>query len=298
MTEFKKQFFGKWVLSGEHSVLRSFPAIVYPLPNYYMDFYYKKSNSPIHIRKQGKYQAGLDFSVAPLFDKALKMTNRKRSDLKGSLTINSYIPFGAGLGASSAICAGTASLFLYKGWIPKKQLIDFAISLEDFFHGKSSGMDISAVLGKKAILYQKDQAIKPIKKFKVKPNLFLSYSGGRASTSIAVSKVRKLFDKNWKQAEQLDKDMSQSVEICLLALKEKNKNRCHQLLGEALSLGEQCFRKWGLTSYDLESHIEYLKKQGADAVKPTGSGLGGYVISLWGKKPPSSLKKHLIFLDV
>ena len=69
-----------------------------------------------------------------------------------------------------------------------------------------------------------------------------------------------MFDKNRNQAEQLDKDMAQSVELCLLALKKKDKNQCTQLLSQALSLGEKCFQKWGLISYDLEKHMEFLKR--------------------------------------
>ena len=298
MAEFKKRFFGKWVLAGEYSVFRSFPALVYPLSYYYIDFYYKKSNSPMQIERGGKYQMDLDFSVSPLFDKALKMANKQRSDLKGSLVINSFIPFGAGLGASSVICAGAASLFLYKGWISQESLKELSISLEDLFHGKSSGMDVNVVLEKKAILYQRGEKTKYIPKFQTKPCLFLSYSGGRSLTSVGVSKVRNFFDQDRKQAEQIDEEMAQSVELCLLALKEKDRNKSKKLLIQALSLGEKCFHKWNLISYDLERHMYDLKKQGALAVKPTGSGLGGYVISLWDTEPAAHIKQDMIPLDI
>ena len=298
MSVFKKRFFGKWILSGEYSVLRSCPALAYPLSHYSMDFYYKESDSPLQIEKKGKYTEGLDFSTAPLLEEALKKVNKKREDLTGSLVIDGFIPFGSGLGASSVICAGTASLFLYKGWISQKQLKDFAISLEDLFHKTSSGMDISVVLEEKAILYQNKQILKFLPKFKSKVRLFLSYSGGKSSTSFGVSKVRKFFDKNSNQAKQIDEKMNQSTKLCLLALKEEDKEKCKQLLTQALSLGEECFRKWDLISYDLERHIDYLKNQEALAVKPTGSGLGGHVISLWDKEPPADLKKELIPLDV
>ena len=154
MKEFKKRFFGKWVLAGEYSVLRDCPALVYPLPRYYMDFEYKPSNYPLQIKRQGEYQVGLEFCVDPLFEKALKLIGKKRDELKGSLTLKGFIPFGAGLGASSVICCGVASLFLFKNWIPQQKLKPFATTLEDFFHGKSSGMDIYAVLDNKALIYQ------------------------------------------------------------------------------------------------------------------------------------------------
>ena len=298
MTEFKKRFFGKWVLAGEYSVLRGLPALVYPLSHYFMDFHYKESNTPIQVKRKGNQGERLNFSLDPLFKKALKMSNKKKSDLKGSLIVNSSIPPETGLGASSVLCVGIASLFLYKGWILQKKMREFAISLEDFFHGKSSGMDVNVVLEKKAILYQKEKKIKYPPRFKIQPNLFLSYSGEKSSTAVGMSIAKKWFNKNRKQAEQMDKNMAQSVKICLLALKERDKGQCKKMLTQALSLGEKCFHKWGLISPMLKKHIAYLKKQGALAVKPTGSGLGGHVISLWDDEPPSSIKKDLIPLNI
>ena len=298
MEHFKKRFFGKWALAGEYSVLRSGAALVYPLNHYYIDFTYKQTNKPLLIKRKGKHQAGLDFTVTPLLRKALKTLNKKREDLKGRLTIEGHLPFGAGLGASSALCVGMSYLLLYKKWIDKGQLKPFATSLEDFFHGKSSGMDVTAVLEQQPILYQKSQILKTLDKFNHKPLLFLSYSGGRASTSVGVSKVRKIFDRDWLEGELTDKQMNQSVQLCLQALKESNKKKSLLILKKALDLGCNCFEKWKLISYDLEQHIHFLKQKGAVAVKPTGSGLGGHVISLWDKQPPAHLQKQLIPLQI
>ena len=296
--KFKKRFFGKWVLSGEYSVLRSGSALVYPLQHYYIDFSYKETRNSLFIERKGKHQAGLDFAVTPLLYKALKTLHKTKEDLKGHFLIEGCLPFGAGLGASSALCVGMSHLFLYKQWISKNQLRSFSIALEDFFHGKSSGMDVTAVLERKPVLYQKSRIVKTLNKFKNKPLLFLSYSGGRSSTSVGVSKVRNLFDKDWSLAEQIDKQMNQSVQLCLQALKEANKEKSLSILTTALDLGYKCFEQWSLISYDLEQHICFLKEKGALAVKPTGSGLGGHVISLWNKQPPSSLNKQLILLSI
>ena len=298
MKPFQKRFFGKWVLAGEYSVLRSGSALVYPLKSCYMDFFYQETKQPLFIEKRGEHQAGLDFAFTPLLRKALKTLNKTKKDLKGRLTIESCLPFGAGLGASSALCVGVSHLFLYKKWMARNQLRSFAVSLEDFFHGKSSGMDVTAVLKQGPILYQKSKILKVLAPVKNKLFLYLSYSGGRASTSIGVSKVRKLFDRDWSLAEQIDKQMSRSVQICLQALEETQPKKALSLMATALNLGCNCFEQWKLLSYDLEQHIAFLKQKGALAVKPTGSGLGGYVISLWNKQPPFSLNQKLIPLSL
>ena len=293
---FKKRVFGKFVLGGEYSVLRSGPAIVYPLKPYYIDFKYQNHPQALSLKKGGRYRTGLDFTVTPVLHKAFKILGKSQEKLKGSLSIEGQIPFGAGLGASASLCLGIAHLFLHKKWIKKTDLAPFAIQLEDIFHGKSSGMDISVVLKEKPILYQKGKVLKYLEPFKQEPLLFLSYSEGRASTSVGVAKVRKLFDKNWELGESIDKQMNQSVQLCLKALSDKKNMLSH--LKSALDLAEDCFQQWGLISYDLKQHIQELKQAGALAVKPTGSGLGGHVISLWNKALPAKLKKKLQPLKV
>jgi len=296
--DFEKKIFAKWVLAGEYSVLRSGKALVYPLNHYFIRFKYHKGRSVLAIKKTGDYQESLDFSVSPVLHKALKTLDKKREQLKGRLEISAHVPFGAGLGASSSLCIGLSYLFLHKKWIKKQELKQFATHLEDIFHKKSSGMDITVLIKKKAILYSKGKVLKALEPFKNKPQLFLSYSGGRASTSFGVTKVRKLFDKNWTLAESIDKQMCQAVTLSLQAIEAKKKEKTLSLLKEALDLGEDCFKQWELLSHDLKQHIQILKQEGAIATKPTGSGLGGYVISLWDKTPPSSLREKLIALNV
>lgn len=295
---FEKKIFAKWVLAGEYSVLRSGQALVYPLTHYFLQFKYQKGVTALSIKKKGAYKESLDFSVGPVLHKALKLLNKKREQLKGELEITAHIPFGAGLGASSALCVGLSYLLLHKKWIKPGELKSFAVQLEDIFHGKSSGMDITALINKKPILYSQGKVLKWLEPFKNQPQLFLSYSGERSSTSFGVAKVRKLFDKNWTLAENIDKQMRRSVELCLKAGMEKSQEQSLSLLKEALNLGEDCFKQWGLISHDLKQHIQFLKKKGAIAAKPTGSGLGGCLISLWSASPPRSLKEKLIALKI
>ena len=298
LPSFDKKFFGKWVLSGEYSVLRAGPALVYPFFEGFIRFKYKDSGQKLLIRRAGGHRPGLDFSLSPALDKALKITGRKREDLTGALEVTSELPFGAGLGASAALCSGIAHLFLQKSWITAEKLKSFAVSLEDIFHGKSSGMDITAILEQKPLLYKRREPVEALSPFKTQPRLFLSYSGGRAATATGVLKVRKLFDADWSKAEQLDRDMIRSVELCLQASRATDLKSCTALLSEGLDLGSRCFYKWGLISYDLESHIAWLKKKGALAVKPTGSGLGGHVISLWRNALSLSDTQNLIPLKL
>jgi len=45
--------YGKWILTGEHAVLRGCPALVFPLQQQFMEFTYIKSSEDIKIEIKG-----------------------------------------------------------------------------------------------------------------------------------------------------------------------------------------------------------------------------------------------------
>ena len=286
---FKKRIYAKWILSGEHSVLRSQPAIVFPLPHYYIDFSYKDEEDNLSIHHSGQDQAGLDFSFLPLFEESLKLIGKKRKDLKGIIEIDSHMPLGAGLGASAILSVACVLFFQHKSWIQKEDAPQIAKKLEDLFHKQSSGIDVAAVLEGKPLLFQNGKVKKYLEPSKIKPFLYLSYSGRRSSTFFSISKVKEFFKDKQMSLERIDEEMTRSVEFCLSSMLLEDKPRMLKQLQDGISLGEDCFKQLGLLSYDLETHSQKLKKEGALATKPTGSGLGGYVISLWDKEAPTNI---------
>jgi len=286
---FKKRIYAKWILSGEHSVLRSQPALVFPLNHYYIDFSYRNTADPLSIHYTGQDQTGLDYSFLSVLEEALKWTHKTREELRGTIQINSSMSFGVGLGGSAMLSAACALFFQYKSWIQKEDLKPMAKKLEDFFHKTSSGVDIVAVLEGKAVLFQKGEVIKYLEPTKHQPRLYLSYSGRRSSTFLSVTKVQDRFLNNPMALKKIDKKMASSVECCLSALQSEDKKQMMAFLKEGMDVGEECFQELGLWSYELERHSDNLKKQGAVATKPTGSGLGGYVISLWNQPVPQNI---------
>jgi mevalonate kinase len=65
-------------------------------------------------------------------------------------------------------------------------------------------------------------------------------------------------------------------------------------LAEAINTAADCFFQWGLISESLQHHMQTLFDAGALAVKPTGSGGGGFVVSLWENPPPTHLPIEFI----
>ena len=286
---FKQRFYGKCVLAGEHSVLRGAPALVFPLRRFFMDLEYRESEKPLQIHKGGDFYEGLEFCLSPLLETALSRLGKSKRDLKGVLKMDSFIPFGAGLGASAALSVSLARLLKVKGWLTEQEIPSFATDLENIFHGTSSGMDVAVVLKGCPVLYQEGKVQRALSLPSPPCPLFLSYCGRLSSTSFGVKKVADFFEEYPEKGRQTDKNMKQAVSLMQKALYELKDDGEKQasLLRSALTLASACFETWGLLSSDLTEHINQLRKWGARAAKPTGSGEGGYVISLWNKSPPS-----------
>ncbi len=358
--------YGKWILAGEYAVLRSYPALVFPLPTYFIKLWYQRKNinnlqiveEPNPLMKPFTQQNFASF-FGSVLDQALqniaisnrsgickprtsltlekKLTESKKSvlvearikqdqyksryHLKGVIRLQPHIPFASGIGASAVVCALIGKLFYSLNWLKKEELFHFCHKLENSLHGLSSGVDIAAVLTGKPILYRTGQESRSpreresdkmssscqknkmaqcktvIEEFKPvwKPFIFLSHCNQSSSTKVNVKKVQLFWKKEPKKANKLNRQMEQAVLKAKEGLKEKNKEKGLTLLKESFSLSEECFMNWGLINKNMREHIQFLKKQGALAVKPTGSGAGGYVLSLWSQLPPAHLRNQMTF---
>ena len=267
---------GKWILAGEHAVLRGVPALVFPISSKYLELDYQANDEDFSVDFESK---GNDLHIGfwAVFEKALELLSMKRCDLKGKMSLRNNIPIGAGMGASATLCVAVTKFFHSLGKIPEKKIFTFAKELEDLFHGKSSGVDIAVALYNKPLAFRAPDEIEDLSP-KWRPHFYLSYCGKRGVTVDCVKKVEKLFEEKPGTAESIDKNMQQAVFEAMNSL-EKQKDLMG--LGSAIERAEQCFEDWHLVSDALSEHMNELRKAGALAVKPTGSGDGGYVLSLW-----------------
>jgi mevalonate kinase len=236
----------------------------------------------------GENAADLEMIIWSVFEKALNEIKIKRIDLTGELTITSHIAFGAGMGASATLAVGIAE-FLKKINFLTTDTFSFAKKIEDLFHGESSGVDVAVALYQKPLLYQRGHDIVLLESVKL-PRLYLSHCGVRGVTKDCVTKVKKLFQTDPQLAQKLDLKMAESVEM----FKEVIRSEDLVAWVKAMNLAQTCFEDWGLVPSEAQSHINHLKAQGALSCKMTGSGGGGYVLSLWRDNPPRQLNDILI----
>ena len=281
--KFKAETFGKWILAGEHSVLRGYPALVFPLKGRGLCLEYEESEQAMRVNFGGEHGNDLRLPFWGLLEQALEKVGKTRDDLSGALNVTLNLPLGAGLGASATICGAVSKWFAHLGWVEAKDAFLFALELENIFHGESSGVDLAVALsGGEGLRYLRKGERKPVN-FDWQPHLYLSYSGHRAVTSECVHQVKELIQKNSRLGHKLDEQMNEAVQLAEKAL-HKNSESFAQLK-MAILLARDCFESWGLCDGVVGAHIKELEETGAIAVKPTGSGGGGYVLSLWDSEP-------------
>ena len=278
MRGFKVEVPAKWVLTGEHSVLRGKGAIAFP-----------HSQMKLFLN----YQPGLSLQAAAnpfqsqirsLVGRASEFLNVPLDIHESNIEIHSQIPIGAGLGSSAALCVAMAKFTLWKAEMNEDRLVPLATYLEHLYHGKSSGMDVSAIAAVSSpILYSIDAGASMISPLGTVPRFELYDSGKRGSTKECIQKV-----KHWHQSmphlvEHYDEQMAEATRIAHQALLNYSMKprESEDQLAKAMTMGQQCFETWGLLSPELIEQKYDLLKQGALAVKLTGAGLGGFWVALW-----------------
>lgn len=292
------EVFGKWILTGEHTVLRGGGALVFPFKGRSLKLYFEdvksSTTTALNLTVSGAYGEEYKLLFWGVFEKALQMKALQHNQFSGNFHLEAELPIGAGLGASATLCVAIVRWMMNKSLLQETESLEFARQLENLFHGESSGVDVAVALRGQPILFHRGE----------QPTLLnfqnlndyhwaISYCGQRGITADCIQKVKNLIFNQPEKAQKIDEQMKASVRLALKGFQEKN----IQDLIQSLELGQNCFQQWNLTEGVLEEHMNELKKIGALAVKPTGSGGGGYVLSLWSKSTFQNQKSSIEFFS-
>ncbi len=286
--------YSKWILAGEHSILRGGTALVFPHKSCKIAAQFERLDQELEVQFAGPRGEELQIVFWGVFEKALQLTGKTRKQIRGRLSLFSNIAMGTGLGASATLCVTLGRWWAILGWIQESDIYAFSRKLENIFHGESSGVDIAGAMSTEGVRFVKGGSITPIK-IKWKPQWFLSDSGQRSLTSECVLKVKSLCRNHPEHSLKIDENMHRAVELSAQALVMDEKMGL-SLLKEAIYMAQDCFRQWNLIEGTLEKHMQELLHHGALAVKPTGSGGGGYVLSLWNIPLPEALRPSLLII--
>ncbi|MDW8190230.1 MAG: hypothetical protein RMK80_04585 [Pseudobdellovibrionaceae bacterium] len=191
---------GKWILTGEHAVLRGVPALVFPLTSRRLFIKGELHLLPgedtaleqCQLEFGGEFGRDLQPLFYEIFKKALDLIPKgPKFVVKGHLKIISELPLGAGLGTSASLSVALGRIFWNLGLVKEEELFSWATSLEHFFHGESSGVDVAAVLHQAPLLYSRYGGLK-VCRFSYFPPISLHYVGTKGYTRDCVAKVKEV----------------------------------------------------------------------------------------------------------
>ena len=291
--EFSTVTTAKCILAGEHAVIRGGPALVFPVRGCTLSLQFKPAHGECGAEFSGTYSDDIHLLFWSVLEHGLELTQHQLNEIQGKFILVNNIPVGAGLGASAALCVALTRWFIASGIVPASDLFSFAKRLEDLFHHKSSGLDIAAVMANSALRFQQGES-KPLE-LSWKPRWKLSYSEQIGMTSHCVKKVNELIQRDPILGQQIDQRMIDAVNQASIALEQQGPSALDHL-ANAINQTRTCFHQWGLAGGRIETHMNELLRHGALAVKPTGSGDGGYVLSLWA--PDAKLPNSIQFVEL
>jgi mevalonate kinase len=290
--DFQTKTSAKWILAGEHAVIRGHGALIFPIPGKQLQLQYLAEDCSLTVEYAGSSGSVVCTLFRLVLDHSLTQMQLSPNDLRGRFLLHSSFPVGVGMGASAAVCAALSQWYVAQGIIAASNCFDFAKSLEHLFHGTSSGLDIVGVTAEGGMYFKAGKA-EPIQQV-IQPQWYISSCQEMGMTSQCIQQVQALWQRNPDLAQQIDEQMAQAVIMAKQVLEQGGADAIPKLT-QAIHQAAACFTQWGLVSERLQRHMDSLLDAGALAVKPTGSGGGGYVVSLWDKSVPSDKELEPLF---
>jgi mevalonate kinase len=277
---FQTQVPGKWVLAGEHAVLRGAAAVALPHPDLGLSLVFRAGDSAasdlLHIDPLDGSEIieGLLRTILQDFD---------GSSPFGMLQVQSTIPVGAGLGSSAALCVAVSQWVAAQYGLTQKQVVAWATQLEHQFHGRSSGMDVAVISAREPIAFTISQGIRKMGVTRL-PRFTFHDTGLRSRTVDCVTKVQAFREQQPTLGAKIDERMELASRWAmegLAAYDDQDSRLGLTRIANAMSHARDCFYSWDLVPAGVQALEESLLKQGARSVKLTGAGGGGMVVALW-----------------
>ncbi|MGE0616892.1 MAG: mevalonate kinase [Bacteriovoracia bacterium] len=280
---------GKWVLTGEHTVLRGGSAIAMPHPEYSLTLSFEADGAgELKVGRSGR-----DHIYSPVLELVRQLERKSGAKAPGgTLRIQSTIPVGGGLGSSAALCVAVTRWFSARTGYAFEKPVAVATELEDYFHGKSSGMDVAVVASGQPIVYRRttepgEVGITPLLLASGLPKFTFHDTRVRGRTSDCIEKVKRVAELDPARGEALDRQMKAATAEAIEGLQlfgrggSEDRARGLERVASAMSQGQGCYEGWGLVPDSVSALHAELKRQGALATKLTGAGGGGFLVALW-----------------
>ena len=296
---------GKIILFGEHAVVYGHPAIAAPVSQIQaccqvranfdgQGICLETPDLPEKIQQvPGQIIAAFKHTdkalIAAVYQVLTHLQQQTWPDL--TLTIQSDIPLGRGLGSGAAVsCAVIRAVATYFGQQLTPQVVsELVYQVEQIHHGTPSGIDNSVIAFNQAIIYAKNQPIEYL-------NLGGSFTFVIGDTGIVSPTHRVVGDlRNRWQADpeaygRYFAQIAQIVQAAKGALEQGNQ----QQLGIYLNKNHEHLQTLGVSHASLDRLVEAAMTSGALGAKLSGAGWGGTMMALVRPDQAKTVRQALI----
>jgi len=270
--------YGKCLLAGEYAVLFGGAAVVCPLKTAVVVLERSYTRPGIWV----KTQASPDPYPYPDQIVIADFLAEKGFHLQEGVLLTLALPIQSRLGSSAASAGVCAQAFHHE---TGDDVFSMAQGIEQRFHGISSGADVAGSLADGPLFYTKSPLVRRPLATAWQPLLGLSSAGSGQSTRLAVEQFLHLKNQDRQRWAVLNGQMHQAALDVAESLQDP---QGYALLKDAFGRAKNCFEAWGAIPPFAHTHMMELLSMGAAAVKPTGSGHGGMVLSLWQDRLPQT----------
>ncbi len=256
----------KFLLAGEYSVLLEGPALAIPLSHLQLHYHEMTQASDTTV-----FLNGDQINDHERLTKVLALRDIISPDAEPTeIHVTTQIPIGKGLGSSAALCVAMARY--HHSLSSKEQIAEIALEGEKLFHGNPSGVDPFCVSFEFPIAFTcSPRRYKPLELGSLKDSglvFLLRDSGGEHSTKNQLQTVM--------TKESLIRELAVDAKQMLEAVSRDAGNIAPIMKRIQVKLNEA-----GASSPAIEANIAELYSLGAQGAKITGSGRGGFVVSVF-----------------
>ncbi len=278
-TVFKASAPGSLMIMGEYAVLYGQKALVAAIDKRITVTLTPRSDKQIIISSTlGEYKTTLSqLSVEKPFEYILAALLQENIRSGCDIAIESEFSCKKGLGSSAAVTAAClATIMQWKNNnVDKEALLEKAKDVIKTVQRGGSGSDAAASIYGGVIAYSPEKNI--VEPITTMLPLTVIFSGKKTTTTHAIADIKKRQQDDPQFFSTLHNEMGQLSGHAIISITQKD----WQALGELFSQGQCILKKIGVCTQNIETIIQYLKKEKTIyGAKISGSGLGDCVIGL------------------
>lgn len=288
---------GSLLLFGEYAVLDGHQAVVAAINQYIRVNLTPRQDRNIHIYSQlGEYQTCLDelknhTSLCKTEKFSYILMVLTSFDLPSGCEIYVHADFSIDLGLGSSAAVTAATLLAIYQWVTtteKKQthvthhlmnhLLKQGIAVIRAIQGKGSGADLAASLYGGVVAFQEISTMEfRVKPMKYHPPLSIVYSGIKAKTTEAITKIEDRHQANTSYLNELYHSLHNLSTLAIKAIAYK----AWEQLGELCTQSHRLTQSLGISNHYLNRIVSTLSAQKAIwGAKTSGAGFGDCIIGI------------------